>query len=197
MVISWLGINYICNLVIGLVMEQMFQVIIDVVDCKMCEVWNKSIEIVGICYVLVCYYICLVLDQVILVGLVYQIGVLLIFIYVEDYNELLLDFISLSYVIECIYLLIGECIFKVWDFFVLIVEVLCQYLDFICNLLCVDYIDLVQVVILQSYFGSEYFYICLDWSQILVFVKFGFELIVDMKEDEDFFSVLEVVISML
>ncbi|MDA7088770.1 HDOD domain-containing protein [Pseudomonas sp. SA3-5] len=197
MAISRLGINYTCNLATGLAMEQMFQATSDVVDRKMREVWNKSTEIAGICHVLCKHYTRLMPDQATLAGLVHQIGVLPILTYAEDNNELLSDSISLNHVIEQIHPLIGDKILRTWDFPELIAMVPSQHLDFSRDSAKVDYVDIVQVAILQSYLGSQHPYTQLDWSQIPAFSKLGLDPNQNLNDDEDLSASMEAAMAML
>ncbi|SFP00235.1 HDOD domain-containing protein [Pseudomonas borbori] len=197
MAVSRLGINYTCNLATGLAMEQMFQATSDVVDRKMREVWNKSTEIAGICHVLCKHYTRLLPDQATLAGLVHQIGVLPILTYAEDHNELLADSISLNHVIEQIHPLIGDKILRTWDFPELIAMVPGQHLDFSRDSAKVDYVDIVQVAILQSYLGSQHPYTQLDWSQIPAFHKLGLDPQQNLNDDEDLSAAMEAAMGML
>lgn len=197
MAVGRLGINYTANLATGLAMEQMFQATSDVVDKKMREVWNKSTEIAGICHVLCKHYTRLLPDQATLAGLVSQIGILPILTYAEDHSELLADSISLNHVIEAIHPIIGDKILRTWDFPEPIACIPSQLLDFQRNSAKVDYVDIVQVAMLQSYLGSEHPYTKLDWSTIPAFAKLGLDPNVDMKEDEDLSDAMEAAMSML
>ncbi len=197
MAVGRLGINYTANLATGLAMEQMFQATSDVVDKKMREVWNKSTEIAGICHVLCKHYTRLLPDQATLAGLVSQIGILPILTYAEDHSELLADSISLNHVIEAIHPIIGDKILRTWDFPEPIACIPSQFLDFQRNSAKVDYVDIVQVAMLQSYLGSEHPYTKLDWSTIPAFAKLGLDPNVDMKEDEDLADAMEAAMSML
>ena len=197
MAVGRLGINYTANLATGLAMEQMFQATSDVVDRKMREVWNKSTEIAGICHVLCKHYTRLLPDQATLAGLVSQIGILPILTYAEDHSELLADSISLNHVIEAIHPIIGDKILRTWDFPEPIACVPSQFLNFQRNSAKADYVDIVQVAMLQSYLGSEHPYTKLDWSTIPAFAKLGLDPNVDMKEDEDLSDAMEAAMSML
>ena len=197
MAVGRLGINYTANLATGLAMEQMFQATSDVVDKKMREVWNKSTEIAGICHVLCKHYTRLLPDQATLAGLVSQIGILPILTYAEEHSELLADSISLNHVIEAIHPIIGDKILRTWDFPEPIACIPSQFLDFQRNSAKVDYVDIVQVAMLQSYLGSEHPYTKLDWSTIPAFAKLGLDPNVDMKEDEDLSDAMEAAMSML
>ncbi|MNI64152.1 HDOD domain protein [compost metagenome] len=143
--ITRLGINYSCNLAIGLVMEQIFHARSDVVEQKMRDVWRKSLEIAGVSYALCRSCTRLKPDQAALGGLVHQIGVLPILTYAEDHYELLSDPVSLNHVIDRIHPLIGEKLLRVWEFPDMLVQVPRLYLNFKRQSAQVDYVDLVQV----------------------------------------------------
>ena len=197
MAIGRLGINYTSNLATGLAMEQMFQATSDVVDRKMREVWNKSVEVAGICHALCRHYTRLMPDQATLAGLVHQIGVLPILTYAEENSELLADSISLNHVIERIHPIIGDRILKAWEFPAPIAEVPGHYLDFTRDSAKADYVDIVQVATLQSYLGSQHPFTELDWSSIPSFAKLGIDPQANLNEDEDLSAAMEAAMGML
>ncbi|PWU27987.1 histidine kinase [Pseudomonas sp. RW407] len=197
MAIGRLGINYTSNLATGLAMEQMFQATSDVVDRKMREVWNKSVEVAGICHALCRHYTRLMPDQATLAGLVHQIGVLPILTYAEENGELLADSISLNHVIERIHPVIGDRILKAWEFPAPIAEVPGHYLDFTRDSVKADYVDIVQVATLQSYLGSQHPFTELDWSSIPSFAKLGIDPQANLNEDEDLSAAMEAAMGML
>lgn len=195
--INRLGINYTCNLAVGLAMEQMFQATSDVIDRKMREVWNRSTEIAGICHVLCRHYTRLAPDQATLAGLVHQIGILPILTYAEENNELLSDSISLNHVIDRIHPLIGDRILRAWEFPEGIAQVPSQHLDFTRNSPKVDYTDIVQVAILQSLIGTQHPLTELDWSTVPAFAKLGLDPAADLNADEDLSAAMEAAMGML
>jgi HD-like signal output (HDOD) protein len=197
MAVNRLGINYTCNLAIGLAMEQMFQATSDVVDRKMREMWAKSTEIAGICHVLCKQFTRLMPDQATLAGLIHQIGALPILAYAEEHNDLLADSISLNHVIEQIHPIIGDKILRTWAFPEQLAIIPSQYLDFTRDSAKVDYVDIVQVATLQSYIGTDHPYTQLDWSQIPAFAKLGLDPSKDMNDDEDLSAAMEAAMGML
>ncbi|MBH3428979.1 HDOD domain-containing protein [Pseudomonas alkylphenolica] len=143
--ITRLGINYSCNLAIGLVIEQIFHARSDVVEKKMREVWASSLEVAGISYELCRRYTQLKPDQGALAGLVHQIGVLPILTYAEEHNELLSDPVCLNYVIDQIHPVLGDKILSTWEFPEQLVKLPGQVLDLHRGSNRVDYVDVVQI----------------------------------------------------
>lgn len=143
--ITRLGVNYSCNLAIGLVIEQIFHARSEVIEQKMREIWAKSLEVAGISYELCQRFTELKPDQAALAGLVHQIGVLPILTYAEEHNELLSDPVCLNHVIEQIQPVLGDKILSVWEF----PEQLAGLPGEVQNLdrasAKVDYIDIVQI----------------------------------------------------
>ncbi|MFJ4372053.1 HDOD domain-containing protein [Pseudomonas japonica] len=143
--ITRLGVNYSCNLAIGLVIEQIFHARSEAVEQKMREIWAKSLEIAGISYELSSRYTDLKPDQAALAGLVHQIGVLPILTYAEEHNELLSDPVCLNHVIEQIHPELGDKILSVWEF----PEQLANLPGEVQNLerrsARIDYVDIVQI----------------------------------------------------
>ncbi|HEV8078544.1 MAG TPA: HDOD domain-containing protein, partial [Marinobacter sp.] len=95
-----LGIEYTCNIVTGLAMQQMFQATSDLVDKRLRDIWTRSSEVAGICHVLCKHYTKLRPDQATLAGLIHKIGVLPILTYAEEHPSLLKDSFTLDMVID-------------------------------------------------------------------------------------------------
>ena len=140
-----LGVNYSCNLAIGLVVEQMFHAKSYVVESKMREIWRLSLQVAGVSSLLSRQRGHLKADRATLAGLVHLIGILPILTYAEDNFELLADQVSLNHVIERIHPTIGEKLLRSWDFPEALAIVPAQFQDFSRVSLQADYVDLVQV----------------------------------------------------
>lgn len=140
-----LGVNYSCNLAIGLVVEQMFHAKSAVVEAKMRHIWRLSLQVAGVCSLLSHQRGHLKADQATLAGLIHLIGVLPILTYAEDNFELLSDAVSLNHVIERIHPIIGERLLRSWDFPDALAIVPKQFQNFDRISQKADYVDLVQV----------------------------------------------------
>lgn len=196
MAVNRMGITYTANLATGLAMAQMFQATSDVIDAKMREVWARSTEVAGISHVLCRHYTKLKPDQATLGGLVHQIGVLPILSYAEENEELLADSKSLDLVIERIHPLIGDRILEAWEFPLPLRHVPTEHLDFARNSAQVDYSDIIQVAVLQSFAGTDHPYALIDNSNVSAFAKLGLNPDED-DEDEDLSAEMEAAMQML
>ncbi|WP_296256777.1 MULTISPECIES: HDOD domain-containing protein [unclassified Pseudomonas] len=140
-----LGVNYTCNLAIGLVVEQMFHAKSYVIENKMRDIWKLSLQVAGVSNLLSYRRSHLKADKATLAGLIHLIGVLPILTYAEDNFELLADAVSLNHVIERIHPIIGERLLRSWDFPDALAIVPRQFQDFSRVSQQADYVDLVQV----------------------------------------------------
>lgn len=174
--ITRLGINYSCNLAIGLVVEQMFQAKSKVVERKMRDIWKQSLQVAGISYKLCRTYSKLKPDQATLAGMVHLIGVLPILTYAEDHYELLSDSVSLNHVIEHIHPIIGEKLLISWEFPEPLAKVPGQFQDFPRQSECADYVDLVQIATVHSYHGTSHPYAGIELSSLPAFARLGLDL---------------------
>lgn len=195
MAISRLGINYTSTLAMGLAMEQMFRAKSPLIARKMRETWSKSLEVSSIAYVLSRHYTRLAPEQAALAGLVHQIGTLPILTYAESHAELLADPHSLTYVIDEVHPLIGDRILHHWNFPESLASIPTQHLNFSRDSDEIDYSDVIQVAVLQSYHGSEHLLASVDWRQVAAFAKLGLEPEMDNNEDDDLAAALAAAMS--
>ncbi|SDR98895.1 HD-like signal output (HDOD) domain, no enzymatic activity [Pseudomonas asplenii] len=173
--ITRLGVNYSSNLAIGLVMEQIFHARSEVVEQKMRDIWRKSLEIAGICYVLCRDFTQLKPDQAALGGLVHQIGALPILTYAEDHYELLADPLSLDHMIDSIHPILGDKLLRVWDFPKRLATLPGQYLDLQRDSASLDYVDLVQIATVFCHQGTTQAFAHVEPSSLPAFRKLGLD----------------------
>ena len=186
--ITRLGINYSCNLAIGLVVEQMFQAKSDVIEQKMRDVWKQSQHVAGISYALCRKHTHLKPDQATLAGMVHLIGVLPILTYAEDHYELLSDAVSLNHVIESIHPIIGEKLLRAWEFPEPLAMLPGQFQNlFNRDVQKVDYVDLVQIATVHSHHGTRHPYADVALNSLPAFTRLGLDLengklVIEMNE---------------
>ncbi len=180
-----IGIQYACNLAVGLAMEQMFQATSDAVDERMRQIWTHSTEVAGISAVLARNYTRLKPDQATLAGLVHKIGALPILRFAEEDRNLLKDLHALDALIDALHGEIGKLILDTWGFPPEIASVPVAYLDFARKPPAVDFADIVMVANLQSYMGSDHPLGRVDWNTVSAFGRIGLDPNVNSMEVED------------
>lgn len=192
-----LGIQYTCNIAIGLAMEQMFQATSDLVDARMREVWSRSSEIAGISHVLCRHYTRLRPDQATLAGLIHKIGVLPILTYAENNPALLKDSITLDTVIDELNGELGGLILKTWNFPSELAHIPSQHMDFERSIPKADYADIVTVAMLQSHAGSTSAMGQVDLSKVKAFARLGLDPDIQVTESEDLSEEMEAAMALL
>ena len=197
MALMRLGMEYTCNIAIGLAMEQMFQATSDMVDKRLREIWSRSSEIAGICHILCKHTTNLRPDEAMLAGLVHKIGALPILTYAEEHPALLKDGITLDKIIEALHAQIGDKILERWKFPEAIRKVPSQHMDFTRVQDTADYADIVTVALLQSYMGSNHEYAHVDYSTVTAFARLGIDPQISDEDGEDLNAEMEAAMQLL
>ena len=173
--IGRLGLNFVCNLAIGLAMEQIFQATNEQIDAWTRQVWKHSITVAAICHVLAKQYTNIPADQATLIGLLHTIGMLPILTFAEEHDELLEDSEKLQQLIVANHAQLGKAILEAWQFPPEYSQVPEDYIkkDHACDK--VDMVDLVQIANLYSPspFNSVFFQD--ERSQYKSLERIGFE----------------------
>ncbi|MEJ2406355.1 MAG: HDOD domain-containing protein [Candidatus Thiodiazotropha sp.] len=185
MAVNRLGMKLIRDMVISMVMEQMFQATSEVTDKKLREIWEHSTTVAAISHALAAQFTKLVPEQALLAGLVHDIGALPILTKAEDYPELLENEATLERIIDKLHGKIGQAILKTWNFPAEIVKVPAEHEDLTRDSATADYVDVVTVANLQSYMGSNHPLAQQDWSTIPAFAKLGLSPEVNVIEMEE------------
>lgn len=191
-----LGIEYTCNIAIGLAMQQMFQATSDMIDKRLRNVWTRSSEIAGICHVLCKHYTNLRPDQATLAGLIHEIGVLPILTYAEEHENLLKDSLTLDTVIEQLKGPIGDLILKSWDFAPDLIHIPTQHLKLQRDIAKADYADIVTVAVLQSNLEVDTEK-DIDYSAVTSFARLGMDFDLHSEEAEDLSAEMEAAMVLL
>lgn len=185
MAVNRLGMKLIRDMVISMVMEQMFQATSDVTDRKLRQIWEHSTTVAAISHALAGAFTKLSPEQAMLAGLVHDIGALPILTKAEDFPELLEDEATLDLIIRKLHPKIGKAILQTWNFPAELVKVAAEHEDLTRNSEQLDFVDIVTVANLQSYMGSGHPLAREDWSKIPAFGKLGLEHDVNVIEMEE------------
>jgi putative nucleotidyltransferase with HDIG domain len=185
MAVNRLGIKLVRDMVLSMVMEQMFQATSEVTDKKLRQLWEHSMTVAAISHVLAAQYTKLAPEEAMLAGLVHDIGALPILTKAEDYPELLENEAALELIISKLHARIGTAILKAWNFPAELVKVPAEHENLSRDSAQTDYVDVVTVANLQSYMGSDHPLAKADWSQVPAFAKLGLSPEVNVIEMEE------------
>lgn len=188
MAVNRLGMKLIRDMVISMVMEQMFQATSDVTDRKLREIWEHSTNVAAISHALASAFTKLSPEQAMLAGLVHDIGALPILTKAEDFPELLENEAELSLIIRKLHPKIGKAILQTWNFPAELVKVAAEHEDLSRDSAQVDFVDIVTVANLQSYMGSNHPLAKQDLSDVPAFAKLGLchdVNVIEMEETAD------------
>jgi len=183
MVVARLGNKLVRNLVTSQVMKQMFQATSDLVDQRLREVWEHSVQVAAIARALAGGVPGVLPDQAMLAGLIHDIGVLPILYRAEERDELLDTPGLLDQLIARLHTRIGGAILKHWQFPEALVAVAAEHENLERDHPgSADLVDVVQVANLQSHINSDHPLGNADWSRITAFQRLGMD--VDVHEIE-------------
>ena len=115
-VISRLGFKYVCNIAIGLAMEQIFQATNENIDKLMHDAWSSSSHVAAHAHVYAKCFSKIPSDTALLAGLMHQIGVLPILVYAQEVEELAENKTLLLKLIKDHHAALSELILKSWQF---------------------------------------------------------------------------------
>jgi HD-like signal output (HDOD) protein len=187
MAVSRLGLNMVRNLVISLVMEQMFQATSNRLDKRLHELWEHSTEVAARSQILAQKHPNIKPDEAMLAGLIHNIGILPILMKAEDTPELLQDTRLLDDVIERLHNKIGAAILESWDFSDTLVAVPREYSNLEWDSENgPDLIDIVQVAHIQSLENTDKAIDPAKFENSKAFKKLGLDTGMSVSElDED------------
>ncbi|MDH5444716.1 MAG: HDOD domain-containing protein [Gammaproteobacteria bacterium] len=173
--VSRMGGDMVRNLVMSIVMEQMFQATSDATDRRLRSLWEHSTTVAAICHTLASKYTDLTPDQALLAGLVHDIGSLPIIARAEDVPDLLRNTDMLDSIIQQTHNEVGKAILSKWNFPAEIIKVAELHDDTSYDSKSTDYTDVVIVANLQSYLGTTHSMNEIDWNTVPAFEKLGMD----------------------
>lgn len=163
-----MGMDTVRNLTTSLVMKQMFQASHPVVDKYLRRTWKQSTDVAALSAIIAKHHTDLPSENALLAGLTHSIGVSPILVKAEDDGDLLENLAVLDALIKDLHPTIGKAILKKWDFAPELAEVPAEYLN--TNHQGAngkaDYVDVVQVALMQLVSGTEHILARTDPTQI-------------------------------
>jgi len=196
--VSRMGGDMVRNLVMSIVMEQMFQATSDATDKRLRDLWEHSTTVAAISYALANKFTNLTPDQALLAGLVHDIGSLPIIARAEDVPDLLRNTDMLDRIILQTHNEVGKAILTKWNFPQEIIDVAEYHDNTNYNSSKTDYVDVVVVANLQSYLGTSHRLNEINWNTVPGFKKLGMDTdvnIVSMEGTADDIKAIKSVLS--
>ena len=195
--VARMGGDMVRNLVMSIVMEQMFQATSDATDSRLRALWEHSTTVAAISHTLAARYTKLQADLALLIGLIHDIGALPILSHAENIPSLLHDEALLDSVIRRTHVQIGTAILAKWKFSDVVIQAIRDHENLKYDSDKVDYTDVVIVANLQSYLGTGHKLNDLDWSAIPSFKKLGLDSDVNIVDMEDTGEDIQIIKSVL
>ena len=172
-----MGLDTVRTLATSLVMKQLFQATHPVVDHYLRKAWKTSTDVASLSAIIAKTSTNLEADSALLAGLTHSIGLSPILVKAEGDTALLNDAPTLERLLYEIYPLVGAQIMKNWGFSDALVKVPAEHL--ITNRKGdngrADYVDVVQVALLQTLDDPNHPLAQVDRSQVSAFERLGMQ----------------------
>lgn len=172
-----MGLDTVRTLATSLVMKQLFQATHPVVDHYLRKAWKTSTDVAALSAMLAKTTAGLESDSALLAGLTHSIGLSPILVKAESDTALLNDAPALERLMYDIYPLVGAQILKNWGFSDALVKVPAEHL--LINRKGdngkADYVDVVQVALLQTLDDENHPLAHVDRSQVSAFERLGMQ----------------------
>lgn len=187
-----MGLDTVRTLATSLVMKQLFQATHPVVDRYLRKAWKLSTDVAALSAMIAKSSSLLEADSALLAGLTHSIGLSPILVKAESDPALLNNTEALEQLLFDLYPMVGSQILKRWDFSNALIKVPAEHLILQRNgdNGNADYVDVVQVALLQTLRDESHPLKGADLSQVSAFKRLGMST--DVEEIDLSGGVIEV-----
>ena len=187
-----MGLDTVRTLATSLVMKQLFQATHPVIDFHLRKAWKQSTDVAAISAIIAKTVPGLESDSALLAGLTHCIGLSPILVKAEGDSELLKDAEKLEQMLLELYPLVGGKILENWGFSNALVKVPSEHLkvDRAGTEGTADYVDIVQVALIQSLDDEKHPLSGIDLTTVSAFERLGMQA--DVEEISLTGGVIEV-----
>ncbi len=170
-----MGLDTVRTLATSLAMKQLFQATHPVVDAYLRQAWQQSTEVAAVSAVIARTVATLDADSALLAGLTHSIGLAPILVKAEGEPQLLADTQYLERLIYEIHPQLGSRILEAWGFSAALVKVPAEHLKIDRNGDDgrPDYVDVVQVALLQTLENSTHPLAQVDPAEVSALDRLG------------------------
>ncbi|HEC13265.1 MAG TPA: HDOD domain-containing protein [Acidiferrobacteraceae bacterium] len=174
--VSRLGMTIVTNLVLSLIVKQLFQGKSGATAKRLHEVWEHSTQVASISFALATQFTSLDADQALLAGLIHDIGKIPLITYAEKQPELQSDSDLFDKVVNNLHPRLGATLLEKWGLDDDLISVAGGH-ESISRISGAkpDYVDLVIVANLQSHVGSTHPLASVDFATVPAFAKLGLD----------------------
>jgi HD-like signal output (HDOD) protein len=194
---SRLGYRQLHNMVITITMNKLFYSTNPAINRRMRQIWARSRKVAAVSYLLASHHPHLSREQAMLAGLMHNIGVLPLCMYIEK-QQLMIEDEVLEALIEQCSGIIGTKLLQKWNFSKEIIEVVAGYQNMhrASNLEPKpDYVDLVLFANLQANDCAE----SIDWKSIATTKRLGLseqDCLIYIEQNAERIEMVEVLLGM-
>jgi len=170
-----MGLNTVRSLATSLVMKQLFQATHPVVDLYLRKAWKQSTDVAALSAVIAKTSTNLESDSALLAGLTHSIGLSPILVKAESDPVLLNNAQELEKLLYDLYPVVGSRILKMWGFSDALIKVPAEHLNIDRNgdNGKADYVDIVQVALLQTIDDEKHPLAGVNQSQVSALDRLG------------------------
>lgn len=173
MAVTRLGTKTVRDLVMSLIMQQLFQTRSPQLRARMERLWLHSTEVAALSGLFARRFTSLSVDEAMLAGLLHDIGALPLIVRAEEFPELLKEEAALDQAINQLHTLIGKLILETWQFSPNVVAAAAEHEELGRYSAEVDYVDVVTIANLHSYMGTGHRLAKINWGDVPAFGKLG------------------------
>jgi HD-like signal output (HDOD) protein len=172
-----MGLDTVRTLTTSLVMKQLFQATHPVIDLYLRKAWKQSTDVAALSAMIARGVTRLEPDSALLAGLTHCIGLSPILVIAEGDSELMNNTDKLDCFLYELYPTVGSQILKTWGFSDQLVKVPLEHLNIERSGSNgeADYVDIVQVALLQTLDDETHPLAEIDQSQISAFARLGMD----------------------
>lgn len=181
--VTRLGFKVVKNLVSSLAMQQMFQTSSPRAEKYLRSLWELNTDVAARSQVLAARVPALKVDEAMLAGLIYNIGVLPLVAKIDQQPEIFDDDITLQLLVDQLSAPIGMAVLESWDFPAHLVSVVEHCKDYERNVSDEpNLVDVVQVAFLQSHLNPRHEHSPEELAALPAFRKLGIQTDVEVDE---------------
>lgn len=173
MAVVRMGMGMVRSIVTSFLVQQLFHTKYQSLKERIATLWNHSVRVAAISHVLANKFTRFKADEVMLAGLIHDIGQLPIIAKADDLPELVTNEKLMDELTYRLHAKLGKIIVDTWGFAPALVTAVAEHENLMRDSEALDIADVVTVANLLSYAGKEHRVNQTDWTTVPAFDKLG------------------------